>query len=366
MKPSLPTDRVSSVKVISGLTGLRGIGAAWVVLFHLQQGKAIPVLDAGYMGVDLFFILSGFVLSHVYAKRFHRGEPGTYSNFIKARIARIYPLHLFMLGVVGLVVLTFPGFVSGYPIPHQRFGLDSFIASAFLIQNWFYWLPTCWNSPAWSLSAEWLAYISFPVFMLGTQRWRSASTALSLAILSLIVFVVAMLFKHVHNIDVEGSPGLLRMAFEFACGCLLFRAVNIGFRPLPILADVVAIAMLGIAVLVSNATFLAPFAFAMIVILAAQDQGLVAKGLTSAPIMFLGELSYSIYLVHWIVLQISNWASSKISLTYTETLVRDIGVLALIIVLSYCTYHLIEVPARAWGRRIGVRPVTAIANADAI
>jgi peptidoglycan/LPS O-acetylase OafA/YrhL len=58
----MATEPVRPVKVISGLTGLRGIGAAWVVLFHLQQGSEIPVLDVGYMGVDLFFILSGFVL----------------------------------------------------------------------------------------------------------------------------------------------------------------------------------------------------------------------------------------------------------------------------------------------------------------
>jgi peptidoglycan/LPS O-acetylase OafA/YrhL len=281
-------------------------------------------------------------------------------------VARIYPLHLFMLSVVGLVVLILPDFVSRYPLPHQRFGLDSFFASAFLIQNWFYWLPTCWNGPAWSLSAEWLGYIFFPLFVFVTQRWRSARTALCFATLSLVAFIVMMLLRHVHNTGVEGSPGLLRMASEFACGCLLFRAVDVGLKPLPVLAEIIAISLLGIAVLVSDAALLAPFALAMIVLLAAQDRGFLAKGVTSAPVMFLGEISYSIYLVHWIVLQISNWASSKVVLTSHEMVVRDIGVLALIVALSYCTYHFIEIPARAWGRRVGVRPAVAIANADAI
>src|ERR1700733_1728230 len=117
----LPANHTNSVRVISGLTGLRGIGAAWVVLFHLKDGSATPVLDDGYMGVDLFYILSGFVLSHVYAKQFYCGEHHRYVNFLKARMARIYPLHLFMLGVVALTVLTLPGFVSRYPLPHQRF-----------------------------------------------------------------------------------------------------------------------------------------------------------------------------------------------------------------------------------------------------
>lgn len=65
-------------KIIPGLTGLRGVAAVWVVLYHFLAGSGIPVLNAGYLGVDIFFILSGFVLSHVYAANFQHGNLAHY------------------------------------------------------------------------------------------------------------------------------------------------------------------------------------------------------------------------------------------------------------------------------------------------
>src|SRR5258705_5569923 len=91
---------------IPALTGLRGVAAFWVVLFHMEWGSSIPIIEKGYLGVDVFFILSGFVLMHVYAG--FETTDFDYVRFIKARIARIYPLHIFALLLLAVLVICFP------------------------------------------------------------------------------------------------------------------------------------------------------------------------------------------------------------------------------------------------------------------
>jgi peptidoglycan/LPS O-acetylase OafA/YrhL len=295
-------------RTIAGLTGLRGVAAAWVVLFHLTQDLHISVLENGALGVDVFFILSGFVLSYVYAPAFDPTGFRDYVRFLRARIVRIYPLHFVMLCFVGCVVITLPDFASRYPTPDSRFGIDAFFASLLLIQSWFHWLPGNWNAPSWSLSAEWFAYLTFPAFLVATQRWRSAATALFLAAGSLVAFFVSLELKGVSNpVVFVGTTGLVRMVCEFACGCLLFRAMAIGIRPVPAYMNIIALVLLFLAMVFAKAIFLAVPAFAVIVLTTAQDRGWIARCLSTKPIVFLGEISYSIYLVHWIVLQISNW-----------------------------------------------------------
>src|SRR6185437_5078025 len=106
------------------LTGLRGIAAIWVVLFHLFWPGIDPVTRTGYLGVDIFFILSGFVLSHVYFCKEEFFTRSGYRRFLLTRLARIYPLHLATLIFLLIIVATLPGF-TGYSRPGS-FGLTAF------------------------------------------------------------------------------------------------------------------------------------------------------------------------------------------------------------------------------------------------
>src|SRR5690242_13441536 len=100
MRPDKP-DQLQS------LTPMRGMAALWVVLYHygsqylpaLQAGRYTHLLDKGYLAVDLFFMLSGFVLTHVYWRAFTGPVRGSYGKFLLARVARLYPLHLFVLSL---------------------------------------------------------------------------------------------------------------------------------------------------------------------------------------------------------------------------------------------------------------------------
>jgi peptidoglycan/LPS O-acetylase OafA/YrhL len=353
-------ERKERPRTIPGLTGLRGVAAVWVVLVHMTEGRNdIPIVQNGTLGVDVFFILSGFVLAYVYADKLKATDFRGFLNFLRARVARIYPLHMFTLCIIGLIVLVLPGFASHYPLSDRRFGFDSFIASLFLIQNWGYWLPTCWNTPAWSLSAEWFAYLTFPITLGLTQRSRTVGVPLLLAAASLAAFIALMNLKGVGTPGVTGDPGMVRMLSEFACGCLLFRATANGLGPLPRLADAGAVTLLLVSVLWSKLIFLSLPAIALVVLLTAQNEGWIARGLSIRPVVFLGEISFSIYMVHWIMIQIANWTMPSVQLNTPGIIMFYIALLSAILVFSMLTYRLIELPARAWGRSVGRKPNAA-------
>ena len=158
---------------------------------------------------------------------------------------------------------------------------------------------------------------------------------------------------------------MIRMAAEFCCGCFMYRAVGTGLRVFPAIADVFALVLLAVS-LVSGNDFLCLFAIAMIVLLAAQECGPIAGFLAVPFVVFLGEISYSVYLVHWIVLQVANRIATQMMLTGAGFALWSAGIIALVMALSTLTYRFIEIPARAFGRRIGVPRVVAIANTDAI
>ncbi|MBN9559818.1 MAG: acyltransferase [Alphaproteobacteria bacterium] len=344
---------LKSRKEVPALTGLRGIGAIWVVAFHMDRIGEIFPFRYGYLGVDIFFILSGYILAYRYSAELRHFSIAGYGNFLWARIARIYPLHLVMLCVLGVLVLTLPGFASRYPMAEARFSPSCFAASAMLVQNWAHWLPTCWNGPSWSLSAEWFAYLAFPVFLAFTQPWRSGRIPFLLAIAAVLAFGGVLALAGVSSIGVTGTLGMVRMASEFGAGCLLFRAQANGFSLRPNIRDCLVALLLGVGLLVPGAMILVLPSCILMVLAAAQGGGLLAPILGSRPIHFLGEISYSIYLVHWIVLQFSTWL-----LGYgppSELAIRDVGLVVVILVLSYVSYHVIEQPGRAWARRIGQR-----------
>jgi peptidoglycan/LPS O-acetylase OafA/YrhL len=324
-----------------------------VVLFHLDAAHAVPFIRNGYLGVDIFFILSGFILSHVYTPRATRFSLTQYRQFLCVRLSRIYPLHLFTLLFILLLTIVIPGFVDRYsPMQEQRFGVSAFVASLLLVQNWAHWLPTTWNTPAWSLSAEWFAYLIFQPLLLLFKRVQSPSIALSLGAASLIALIVTLLLKGVHNPGVTGTPGMLRMLCEFTTGCLLYRAyVNIVEVPLALLTGG-ALGILAVSLTVDNIVFASLFGLALVVFLGTQRHGPVSYILTTRPIMILGEISFSLYMIHWIFFQISNWMLDHIEISSSIRPLWNIGLVTGILLVSFASYYGIERPARLFGRSI--------------
>jgi len=151
------------------LDGLRGVAAFAVILDHVPGGWLGDLVPGRYLSVDFFFVLSGFVIALNYRGRFAAPDlPGTV-QFYLLRLARVYPLHLVMLGlflVNPLVILLF----SGQGTPGSRYDPAYFVMSLFLVQNWGFTKELAWNIPAWSISAELFAYLVFPLMILAAAR----------------------------------------------------------------------------------------------------------------------------------------------------------------------------------------------------
>lgn len=333
MKPSL----------LPGLTGLRGIGALWVVLYHIQFGIGLPFAEVGYLGVDLFFILSGFVLSHAhFSIRWCRA---TYFEFLQARFARIFPLHWTCLLLTVLIIQFFPEIRASMP---NKFRWDDLLSSILLVQNWGFGRVVPWNVPSWSLSTEWLMSIAFPLF-LSIGRRIPAGLAAFLCAGCLLVFALFLNLTNNPVPDVTLRAGVIRTVCEFAAGCLLYRFYESGGQVNRLVKAVAILAFL-FGVLLPSWSVVTIFSIPVLILLAAQPAGLIFNAVSIKTFQFLGEVSFSIYLTHWILLQVSDRIEAASQISGLLRVVWSGCFLVMIIGLSTLSYFGVEKPARAWLR----------------
>ena len=170
----MDVQRIPERVVIPSLTGIRGVAAVWVVLFHLggvcssvfgiARLQAIPIVASGWSGVDMFFVLSGFVLMRSHSGEFEQLRAQSILRFTKIRIARVYPVSAVVLILIAMLTVDH-GFVSCYRQFHPgNFTRMALLKTALLATRWFLPGPKGeWNEPVWSLSAEMLGYAAFPV-----------------------------------------------------------------------------------------------------------------------------------------------------------------------------------------------------------
>src|SRR5664279_2310567 len=160
----------SSVKkdsqFISNLTPIRGIAALFVAIFHFEIVMVLFLprdvsrfFSKCYLMVDLFFIMSGFIIYHVYGHFFEESiQRASFYKYIRARLARVYPLHIFTL-ILTIILVTSQHFVWD-----KLFEINAIPTHVFMLQSFGLHSIYTWNVPAWSISAEFAAYIIFPVF----------------------------------------------------------------------------------------------------------------------------------------------------------------------------------------------------------
>ena len=350
---------------IPALEGLRGVGAVLVVLYHLQPFIGTEAFRAGYLGVDLFFVLSGFIISHVYADAFRRPSRKLFTRFLIARVFRIFPLHAVVMLALLALTLLLPGGLSTRP------GMDgptlgSLTRSLLLVQHWGIASPHEWNpNPVdWTLSAEWLAYLCFFITTAVVRRFQRPVVllaAVALAMLGLELLIARAGYRGSDGLNAVGPLGLLRMAVEFFSGCMAHRLLQL--RKLPAqAADMIILgstALLVLACATSPAVWAAPAAiFGLVVgLVGGSARNPLTRLLASRPMQALGALSYSIYLVHWPVVLVYVWAVGRYGGS-PELAHQFLLVGALV---PCVTYWLVELPARRlgqrWARRYRPEPV---------
>ena len=295
---------------LPALTGIRGVAAWFVVLFHIRTGAEtqlspwlMQILGKGYLAVDLFFMLSGFVLwlnySHALRARGAAGAP----KFIARRVARIWPLHIFILGCTVALALLFVATGRAAPGHYPWSELPLHIV---LAQNWGFTAALTWNDPSWSISCEFAAYLLFPL-LVALVDWRKLPSPALLLLLALLPVTLHALMSG-GGATTLGSDiprfGLSRALIEFLMGTSLC-ALWSRWRAAP------AAALLGcLAVLAATAAALlaglipetlgVPWAFAALLLAVALGAGR-GNPLAWKPIHYLGEISYATYLVHFLL-----------------------------------------------------------------
>jgi peptidoglycan/LPS O-acetylase OafA/YrhL len=342
---------------LRALTSLRFIAALWVAVYalweHLAVGFTPEIVAKGYLGVELFFVLSGFILCHVYLTSAGEGR-FSYKDFIWARVARVYPLHLATL--LGVGVLAFGAAAGGIAVDASILGWSSLPANLTMTHAWGLAPEASWNHRSWSISAEWMAYLLFPAFAFVTWRLRSRPWV---AIIGVIVLSAALylLFPRLAGFPLTEATiawGALRILPCFAFGCALYIAFRRAPMPRPILMSALSAALLiGAAALGLWDGLLVGLCGFLILALASLPNA-KAGVLASRPAVYLGEISYSVYmvLVPWQLLAVNVAARLTNAPDKQLQFFVWLAILGMLPVVAAVAYHLVEFPARRALRRM--------------
>lgn len=339
---------------IRQLTGLRFLAAMWVVLYHYwpkMDGPATPGFVAkGYLGVELFFVLSGFILCHVYRQSVADGG-FRYGAFLWNRLARVYQLHLATLA--GMIALGLVAGAAGLAVDPGLTDWASLPANLFLVQAWGLAPSAAFNHPSWSISAEWFAYLSFPAFAWAALALKDRPLlAVGLAAAVLIGLYAA--FERLAGFPLTEATirwGALRIVPCFALGCALHAL----WRARPAADRRSALGLVAIAAVTVTlaASFQAPDALIVItlggLILALARLGQAGSELFGGrAFVYLGEVSYSIYMIciPWAIVFVNG--AAKVLQLSEDRLPLPVWVVFFcsVVPLAAASYHLIEKPAR--------------------
>ena len=354
------------------LTGLRGVAAVLVVMHHaslhlgaLDLPWAGGLLRRGYLGVDLFFVLSGFVMSMIYGSWFtggalgaapggRAGMAGSLAVFLVRRAGRVWPLHAAVLAVLiaGLAL-------SGQEVPSLRFTL----ANLLLVQGW--GVSGEINAPAWSVSTEVLAYLLFPLLAGAVLRWRwgavlgvAAAAALLAGCLALAP-PVGPARRGLLDIHMNYSVlPAMRCVAGFLLGMVAWRAgrapavARVACRPWT--GAGVFLVVLGL--MCAGADDLLVLALMPLVVVGLhRGRGWPWRLFTLRPVHGLGVLSYAIYLIHYALMPVlldgPGPVAARLALYAAATLL-----------LAGLAHYLIERPTRRFIRWLGEAMVMPIAH----
>lgn len=352
------------------LTSLRFVAAFWVLLYHFKDHLGFELgqfglIADGYLGVDLFFTLSGFILAHVYLTEFEGGRFG-YARFLQNRLARVYPMHLAALAaMIGLFVVAN---AAGAGVGNaDAFRWTDIPQHILMIHAWGSTPTVGWNFPSWSISAEWGAYLLFPAFaafVLSQKKWPGLLLIWSLALCALSFAFLDRLHQWAPQVGNDFSQmtaqiGVLRILPSFLLGASLYAFGRA--RPMPAaMAWPVTLASVFWIIVVTTFHLWEGFAW---VGLAGLILGLAetARHKLDAPVagkrfVFLGAASYALYMIHLPIDIVWFHALERFGIDETASLALRIGAMVGVFVVcigaSMLAYILIEEPARKLIRKI--------------
>ena len=328
------------------IDGLRAVAVLPVVLFHAGVG----LFSGGYVGVDVFFVISGYLITGIIHEEMRQGR-FTITGFYERRIRRIFPALLTVLavcaGVAGLIL--FPGDLRAFCM--------SLLSTLGFVSNVHFYLQSGYfdvrsdSKPllhTWSLSVEEQFYLFFPLLLWGLNRWAPRRISWVLLPLALLSFAASVWgASHAAGFTFYMAP---TRVWELFLGSLLALEAHrtIGPRGVREALSLVGVALIGLAVhtFSSRTVFpglsaAVPVAGTALLILAAPGT-IVGRVLSTRPVVQLGQLSYSLYLWHWPALVFAKYLTGREALSWVESL----AAVALAFGLSVVSWRTVERPFR--------------------
>ncbi len=351
------------------LDGLRGVAALMVIWYHIFEGFATSPIDQkfnhGYLAVDFFFILSGFVIGYAYDDRWGNMSIG---GFFKRRLIRLHPMVILgaAFGVISFLIqgsVQWDGtHVGAIPV------LMAFMLSVMMIPAYpggtaevrgnGEMFPL--NGPSWSLFFEYIANIMYALFLrrLSTKVLKVFVAVSGLGYAAFAIFNGSGCYSMGVGWTLAGLNflgGMLRVTFTFSCGLLLSR----GFKPFNIkgafwICSAIIIGVLSVPYIGAEANWLnglydsvcAILIFPLIVIMGASGN---AEGKTSARICtLLGEVSYPLYIIHYPVMYLFySWLWNN-GLSFSQAWPVAVAIFLIMPVFAYVCMKVYDIPVRKW------------------
>lgn len=341
-------------KEIRALTGLRGVAAVIIVIYHfgdvhLYSGDTWSYFNVphGYLPVDLFFVLSGFVIALVYRDAFVTAPFANYRAFWVKRVARLYPAYI-VIGTLYVVKIAWG--LAGESL--NSFSLYDVIGNLLMLTGWgLHVHPVIGVS--WAASAELGSYLLVPALVAlivrGNIVFLVIGVALSLAAIRLIEASGLGSSGPLDVVSGDSFYPLLRAIAGFTLGQAIFRC-STSLQPLPIIVqDILVVLILlgiGIAAVVSADDLPIYLLFILLVAVLSYDGRLAQLLFGNSFIYDLGLISYSLYLLHPLFVSFAVRGSRYFGGTKGSYLVATLICIVAIWLLSKLSYRLIEMPSR--------------------
>lgn len=384
----------SSTPYLSNLTPLRGIAALLTVMFHvdlmlggggnlLVKFKDSLLFTRLYLMVDFFFILSGFIMCHVYGKWFNDSvEKNEFKQFTIARFARVYPLHFVtLLYCIGLkLVFIAAGGITADPmdaVSNNWAAIPSHLLMihSMNVNDWF-----TWNNASWSISTEWWMYMLFPFLVKPFLKLKSIGRAIVVlacfaGYLLITYFIVPIVtvpasipFTAVNpadlTINVSYQYGFLRCLFGFVLGMMVYQYYVEGTAK-RLFSNGYALLLftlgLGVCLHFAVPDVISVAFFPLILLSAAYGSKNMDAFFGTKPLQRIGDWSFSIYLVHQPLLYTIGTIMSYLNppnpnapagppppMDMLTGWMICLVFVAFTLLVSFLTYRFVEVPARKW------------------
>lgn len=346
----------------TAINAFRGFAALYVVVYHLRYYTdfnwfdAFPVLRFGYIGVDFFFILSGLIVSHVYLRKSEKRSVGFWKKFIWYRIARLFPVHFLIMLLMLMAAVTGP-LISGTRATLSSQDYWDWILLTSLVRQWTFPEGYAWNSPAWSVSAEFFAYLF--VFPLITRITAGNMTrATGGALIALGSAILGFIIWNTGTVNVISYVGpLMRVTGGFLIGSGLYLilsslhkernwdvwlAASLGFL-LVILLLTSTLMHIGISI---DAILI--LTLAAVISMTYLAKGPISRWLSRPGFFWFGEVSFALYLCHNPVMHFCAYLAKNIG--WQQGFTFGIFCVVLSFAVAHILYKLVEIPARGMMR----------------